>query len=80
MGQEGDNQVRKLPNGRYEYDDKSVYEILLEKTGRDLERKTVIYARVSTRKQKTDLDNQIKTLKQFCIARGWSINNIFYSE
>jgi len=50
---------------------------LLKKTGRDLERKTVIYARVSTRKQKTDIDNQIKTLKQFCIARGWRIEGIY---
>lgn len=69
--------VRKLPNGRYEYDDKSVYEMLLRKTGRDLERKTIIYARVSTQKQKTDLDNQIKTLKQFCIAKGWKIDGIY---
>jgi len=69
--------VRKLPNGRYEYDDKSVYEILLKKTGRSLERKTVIYARVSKRKQKIDLDNQIKTLKHFCIARGWKIDGIY---
>jgi len=69
--------VRKLPNGRYEYDDKSVYEILLKKTGRSLERKTIIYARVSTREQKADLENQIKALKQFCIARGWRIDSIY---
>ncbi len=39
--------VRK-PNGHYEYDEKSVYEYLLKSTGKQIERKTVIYARVST--------------------------------
>lgn len=33
-------------------------------------RKLVIYARVSTRKQKDDLQNQISFLRQFCNARG----------
>lgn len=33
-------------------------------------RDTVIYARVSTKKQKDDLHNQVEFLKQFCNAKG----------
>ena len=33
-------------------------------------RDTVIYARVSTRNQKDDLQNQVEFLKQFCNAKG----------
>ena len=68
--------VRK-PNGHYEYDEKSVYEYLLKSTGKQIERKTVIYARVSTRKQKKDLENQIELCKQFCISNGWKIHGIY---
>jgi putative resolvase len=39
--------------------------------------KTVIYARVSTRKQKQDLENQIEMLKTFCYSNGWTINAVF---
>ena len=41
------------PNGYYNYDEESVYKIL----NKDIERKNVIYARVSTSKQKSDLEN-----------------------
>ena len=37
-------------------------------------RDTVIYARVSTRKQKDDLQNQVEFLKQFCNAKGIIVN------
>ena len=33
-------------------------------------RQTVIYARVSTKKQKDDLQNQVTFLRQFCNAKG----------
>ena len=68
--------VRK-PNGHYEYDEKSVYEYLLKSTGKQIERKTIIYARVSIRKQKKDLENQIELCKQFCISNGWKIHGIY---
>ena len=45
--------VKTLPNGRYEYDEESVYNFL----NKDVSRKTYIYARVSTAKQKKDLEN-----------------------
>ena len=37
-------------------------------------RDTVIYARVSTRNQKDDLQNQVDFLKQFCNAKGMIVN------
>ena len=60
-------------NGRYDYDDKSVYKIL----NRNVERKSVIYARVSTQKQKADLDNQITNLSAFCMSKGFIVSNIY---
>ena len=37
-------------------------------------RDTVIYARISTRNQKDDLQNQVEFLKQFCNAKGIIVN------
>jgi predicted site-specific integrase-resolvase len=37
-------------------------------------RQIVIYARVSTRNQKDDLQNQVEFLKQFCNAKGIIVN------
>jgi len=62
-----------MPNGYYEYNDEDVYELLK----RDVKRKTVIYARVSTNKQKNDLNNQIDQLKQWCFMNGYTINAIY---
>ena len=45
--------------------------------GKPHERNTVIYARVSTPKQKQDLVNQIELAKNFCIARGWKIDGVY---
>ena len=60
-------------NGRYDYDADSVYRML----NKDIERKTYVYARVSTSKQKADLENQINLLKTFCFQNGYVINGIF---
>jgi predicted site-specific integrase-resolvase len=65
--------ITVLPNGRYDYDDESVYNFL----NKEIKRETVIYARVSTNKQKRDINNQIEELKSFCFQRGWKINNIY---
>jgi len=65
--------VIKLPNGRYDYDRDSIYEIVMN----GVKRKTYIYARVSTSKQKKDLENQIELLKQFCFSNGYVINGIY---
>ena len=70
---EGIIRVVELPNGRYDYNDDDVY----QKFNRGIERKTCIYARVSTLKQKKDLENQIELLKQFCISNGWKIHGVY---
>ena len=62
-----------MPNGQYNYDDESVYAFL----NKDLKRKTYIYARVSTTKQKKDLENQVGLLKQFCFTNGYMVSGIF---
>ena len=70
---EGLIKVNILPNGRYDYDKDSVYKLF----NKGVERKTYIYARVSTPKQKADLENQIQMLKQFCFSNGYCISKIF---
>ena len=47
LRKEGRIEAIPLLNGRYEYDEKSVYRYLLEIMGRLSQRKTVIYARVT---------------------------------
>ena len=70
---EGRIKVNILPNGRYDYDDKSVYAFL----NKNIPRKTVIYARVSTLKQKKDLENQIELLKNWCFQNGIILNEVY---
>lgn len=65
--------INVLPNGRYDYNQESIYKIF----NKGIDRKTYIYARVSTAKQKIDLENQINLLKQFCFANGYCVNKIF---
>ena len=69
----GTIKVQVLPNGRYDYDEKSVYDFL----NKNVDRKTVLYCRVSTQKQKQDLKNQEDLLKQFCFSNGIKINNVY---
>ena len=63
----------KLGNNQYDYDEESVYAFL----NKDVKRKTVIYCRVSTSKQKQDLVNQEEMLKQFCFSNGYTISSIY---
>lgn len=70
---EGRIKVVVKENGRYDYDSDSVYKML----NKDIERKTYIYARVSTSKQKKDLENQVNLLKNFCSQNGYIINGVF---
>lgn len=59
-------------NSRFIYDSKSVYDLI-----NSTEKVIYLYARVSTAKQKIDLDNQVQKLKSFCFAKGIKINAIF---
>ena len=60
-------------NGQYDYDDESVHTFF----NKGVKRKTCIYGRVSTQKQKNDLQNQIELLKQFCFSNGWQIGQLY---
>ena len=70
---EGKLKVTVKGNGRYDYEADSVYKML----NKDIERRTYLYARVSTLKQKKDLENQIQLLKNFCFQNGYIINGIY---
>lgn len=70
---QGKLKAKLLDNGYYDYEEKSVYDFL----NKDIKRKTVIYARVSTKKQKNDLKNQIELLKNFCFQNGYTINEVY---
>ena len=65
--------VNELPSGQYDYDEESVYKVL----NKNLDRKNVIYTRVSTQKQKPDLANQKKTIELYCLKNGIQISDIY---
>lgn len=65
--------VIELPNKRYDYNEEDIFKIF----NKGVERKTYLYARVSTSKQKADLENQIALLKQFCFSNGYRISGIY---
>ena len=65
--------VKPLPNGYYDYDEESVYKLL----DKDLERKSVIYCRVSTQKQKNDLTNQRESIEKYCSENGIKISGVY---
>lgn len=70
---EGKINATELPTGIYDYDEESIYKFL----NKNVQRKTVLYCRVSTAKQKKDLMNQEELLKQFCFSNGLTINAIY---
>ena len=64
----------KLSNGYYYYDEHSVLQFIKKDN-----RSNVIYARVSTYKQKNDLTNQINKLQTYCKDNNINIHQV-YSE
>lgn len=62
-----------LPNRTYEYNSEDVFKLL----DKELIRRTVIYCRVSTQKQKQDLQNQKESLLQFCTAKGIQVSDVY---
>ena len=62
-----------LPNGTYDYNDDDV----CRKAGLASERMNVVYARVSTAKQKADLENQVEVLVNFCNKNGVKVNKTY---
>lgn len=55
-----------------EYNEDDVYSLINKS-----ERKTFIYARVSTPKQKVDLENQIELLKMYSASKGYKISGVY---
>lgn len=64
--------VTKLDNGYYDYDEESVFKIMKKDS-----RINVIYSRVSTYKQKTDLENQINKINNYCKYNNIQIGKIY---
>lgn len=62
-----------MPNGQYDYDEDSVLSAAKIST----DRKCVIYARVSTQKQKKDLENQIKRITEYANKNGYGVDNVY---
>ena len=57
----------------YDYNDEDVYALIRGSK----ERKNYLYARVSTAKQKTALQNQLEVLKQWTLERGLKVHGYF---
>lgn len=70
----GTIKVIKLDNGYYDYDNDSIFKLAKKDN-----RVNYIYARVSTYKQKPDLDNQVLFIQNYCIKNKININGV-YSE
>jgi len=66
----------KLPNGYYDYHEQSIYDFL-GKPIPSIDRVNIIYARVSTYKQKNDLGNQVLELIDFCNKSDIKYDKIF---
>ncbi|NHB29829.1 IS607 family transposase [Helicobacter pylori] len=69
----GKIRVKQEPNGYYIYNDSDVYFLAGIEDGR----LNVVYARVSTQKQKQDLQNQIENCISFINAKGISVDSIY---
>jgi len=68
----GKIKVTKMANGYYDYDDKSVFDFI----GHN-KKINIIYARVSTYKQKDDLNRQVSNIKDFCKKKNITIDKTF---
>ena len=70
----GKIKATKMSNGLYDYDANSIYEFMGKKN-----RTHVIYARVSTQKQKNDLNTQVNFISSYCKSNNIIIDKT-YSE
>ena len=65
----------RTPSGRWMVPESEVEGILSGKTGAE-EIKAVIYARVSSSDQRSDLERQIQYLTQYCSAKGYKVVDV----
>lgn len=63
----------RMPNGYYEYNEDDVYRA----ANLCARRKAVVYARVSTPKQKGDLQRQVDAAVAFANANGYEITDVY---
>ena len=63
---------KKFDNGYYDYDKQSILKLMKSDTRSD-----VIYSRVSTYKQKKDLQTQIDKIKKYCKNNNIFISNVY---
>lgn len=66
----------RLANGYYDYDEQSIYNFL-DCPNPALNRINIIYARVSTYKQKNDLGNQVLQLIEYCNSNNIKYDKVF---
>ncbi|MEU2637339.1 IS607 family transposase [Micromonospora fulviviridis] len=70
---EGRIVARRLPSGQRYFDDSDVRRVL--QPGFDVDRrKVVVYCRVSSPGQKSELASQVAAMEQFCLARGLAVD------
>ena len=69
---DGKIKVIKLDNGYYDYNEDSVFKIIKKDS-----RINVIYSRVSTYKQKMDLENQINKINTYCQTNNIPIDKTY---
>lgn len=69
----GDIRVVMQTNKQYDYNEEDVY----RKAGLSENRVNVVYARVSTPKQKIDLENQAETLINYCNSNGVKVDKVY---
>ena len=65
----------KTVGGRYRFTEEHLRQALSFKS-KTPPKKTIIYARVSTPKQKEYLENQINLCKQYAVSKGYSIGEV----
>ena len=69
----GKLKATRLPNGYWDYNDDSVYELV----GLKDQRNTVVYGRVSTSNQKKSLEAQIDTNIKWANENGYKIDEVY---
>lgn len=69
----GKIRVITKPNGFYDYNEDDVYSL----AGYSTRRLTVAYSRVSTNKQKKDLENQEKSIVSYCNNNGIRVDKSY---
>ena len=72
--QEGRLTAERTPAGHRRYDVTKLIGLEADRLdlGRIEQKRTIAYARVSSRDQKADLERQAQVLEMFCSARGWT--------